>query len=80
MDLSKEEYQKILKKLNKIIIKNNELNQLNEYLISSINSNIEVNDQTLNSEDTKYIKEKIVTINNSIQNKLIIKIEEKLSS
>ncbi len=78
-ELEKSEYKEILKKLKKISIKNNDLLQMNEYLVSSLKSNIVINGNSINNEETDFIEEKITHINNSLNNKLIPRIQGKIS-
>lgn len=77
-DLEKEEYKEIIKKLRKINEKNNELLELNSYLVDCINNNIVIDEKGLNKENTDFINQKITGINESINLRLIPKIKEKL--
>lgn len=78
-NLEKAEYRNLLKKMRKIKRKNDELLELSEYLIQSLNTNILIDDKGINKEDTQYIKQKIATINESIEIKLIPNMERKIS-
>ena len=77
-DLEKEEYKEIIRKLRKINEKNNELLELNSYLVDCINNNIVIDEKGLNKENTDFINQKITGINESINLRLIPKIKEKL--
>ena len=77
-DLEKEEYKEIIRKLRKIKEKNNELLELNSYLVDCINNNIVIDEKGLNKENTDFINKKITDINESINLRLIPKIKEKL--
>lgn len=77
-DLEKEEYKEIIRKLRKINEKNNELLELNSYLVDCINNNIVIDEKGLNKENTDFINKKITDINESINLRLIPKIKEKL--
>lgn len=77
-NLDKEEYKELLKKIKKIKEKNNELLEMNTYLIECINNNFLINDKGINTEETLYIKNKITDINTSINTKLIPKIRNKI--
>lgn len=77
-NLDKEEYKELLKKIKKIKEKNNELLEMNTYLIECINNNFLIDDKGINTEETLYIKNKITDINTSINTKLIPKIRNKI--
>lgn len=77
-NLDKEEYKELLKKIKKIQDKNNELLEMNGYLVECINDNFMIDDKGINTEETSYIKNKILAINTSIKTKLIPKIKNKL--
>lgn len=78
MSLDTQEYKAILNKLNKIKEKSNELSEMNRYLTQSINQNFVIDDQGISVGNMDYIEQKIEKNNQTISQRLIPKIKEKL--